>query len=56
MSSTHFLWEDEKKKEADACSGHVLEVFVDSDNVKNIDGQKKIDLPLTGLWVYIWGD
>ena len=37
VSSLHFLWEDEKNKGADACLGHVLEAFVDCDNVKNID-------------------
>ena len=44
MSSLHFLWEDEKNKGADACLGHVLEAFVDYENVKNIDRQKKTDL------------
>jgi len=53
MSSLHFLWEDEKNKGADACLGHVLEAFVDCDNVKNIDRQKKTDLLLDVLWVYI---
>ena len=52
MSSLHFLWEDEKNKGADACLEPVLEAFVDCDNVKNIDRQRKTDLLLDVLWVY----
>ena len=52
MSSLLFLWEDEKNKGADACLGNVLEAFVDYDNVKNKDRQKKTDLLLDIFWVY----